>query len=341
MLGQSRASAGAYSAGLVASGADLGGAVAVTLSVTDGHGRPAAGLPVTLAMSGAEPKAVVTGDDGRAVGRFPATSRGWQEVTATVSGVPDHRLHVWPPEKKGQAAAAEGGARRQIAVSAQAPVRGPQTLSLTADPSQLVVGASARVVASVGGGDGSRTASAALHGPFATASAAHCTGSSVGAVSASVTDDGSYALPGISPTGGGYYVWRVAVDGTATTVPVSGCGATVKARSRSTVTLSAPASAVVLGVVSAQVTVNGLPFGGPIDVTTTLYGPYGTAAEACSGTHRNVVQRRPGNGTFTSLSFQVDEPGWYAWRASVPEGDLWLGSTSPCGVVGTLTQVAN
>ena len=134
MLRQSRASAGAYTARLDASGADLGGAVAVTLSVVDGHGRPAAGLPVTLAMAGAEPLTAVTGDDGRALGRFPANARGWQEVTATVDGVPDHRLHLWPAEKKGQAAAAEGGARRQVVASTAAPVRGPQTMSLRAEP---------------------------------------------------------------------------------------------------------------------------------------------------------------------------------------------------------------
>ena len=341
MLRQSRASAGAYTARLVASSADLGGAVAVTLSVVDGQGRPAAGLPVTLAMAGAAALTSVTGDDGRAVGSFPATARGWQEVTATVRHVPDHRLHVWPPEKDGQAAAAEGGARREIVVSAQAPVRGPQTLSLAADPTQLVVGSSARVVATVGGDGSGRAAGATLHGPFASASSAHCGGASVGPVTASVSGDGGYALPAITPSSGGYWVWRVAVDGTATNVPISACGATVKVRGRAGVTLTAPATASVAGVVSAQVTVTGLPFGGPVDVTTTLYGPYDTAAEACTGTgpHSDVTQRRPGVGTFTSLSFQVDQSGWYAWRASLPDGDLWLGATSACGGVGTLTQV--
>lgn len=339
MLRQSRASAGPYRARLDAAGADLGGAVAVTLSVVDGHGRPAAGLPVTLTMAGAEPLAAVTGDDGRALGRFSATARGWQDVTATVRNVPDHRLHVWPARKKGEAAAAEGGARRQVVVTTRAPVRGPQTLSLAADPGQLVAGASARVLATVGGGDAARTANAALHGPFASASAANCSGAAVGAVSAPVTNDGSYALPAVTVSGGGYYSWRVVVDGTDTSMPVAGCGAGVKVRSRTTLGLTAPVTAARFDVISAQVTVSGLPFGGPVDVTTTLYGPYGTAADACTGTHRDVIQRRPGNGTFSSQSFQVDDPGWYAWRASLPDGELWLGSTSPCAVAGTLTQV--
>ena len=116
--------------------------------------------------------------------------------------------------------------------------------------------------------------------------------------------------------------------------------APVRVRARATVGLTAPSSAARFDVLSAQVAVAGLPFGGPIDVTTSLYGPYDTATQACTGNHRDVVQRRPGNGTFTSLSFQVEEAGWYAWRASVPEGDLWLGATSTCGAVGTLTQVS-
>lgn len=341
MLRQARARAGVYTARLGTSGADVGGTMAVTLTVLDGHGRPASGLPVSLAMSGAAPVDSVTGDDGRAVARFAADTRGWQEVTATVRNVPDHLLHVWPPARRGQAAAAEGGARRTIVVSTMSPVRGPQTLSLAADPGQLVVGSTARVVASVGGDGTPRTAVATLHGPFSSAAAASCVGAPVGSVSGSVAGDGSYALPPLTPPGGGYFAWRVAVDGTDTSLPVSGCGATVKVRNRTTLSLSAPASASVAEVVAAQVTLAGLPFGGPVDVTTTLYGPYATVAEACTGTHRVVTQRRPGNGTFPSLSFQVDEPGWYAWRASAPEGDLWLGSTSPCGVLGTMTQVTN
>ena len=339
MLRQSKASAGAYSATLTASATDVGGTVAVTLSVTDGHGRPAAGLPVTLTMSGAAPVSAVTGDDGRTVARFAAQARGWQDVSATVSQVPEHRLHAWAAEKDGQASAAEGGVRRTLVVGARAAVRGPQTLSMAASPPTVTVGAPTRVVGTVSGDRAPRTGTATLHGPFVSAAAAHCSGPVAATMSLVVEGDGDYAWPAVSPAAGGYYAWRVAVDGTDTNVPISACGATVKVRGRATVTLAAPATASVYDVVSAQVTVGGLPFGGPVDVTTTLYGPYASAADACTGNHRDVTQRRPGNGTFTSQSFQVDQPGWYAWRASLPEADLWLGSTSACAVVGTLTQV--
>lgn len=339
MLRQSRASAGAYAAVLTATPADVGGTVAITLAVTDGHGRPASGLPVSLSVAGVEAAPTVTGDDGRAMARFAAGARGWQDVAATVGQVPDHRLHVLPAERDAEASAAQGGVRRTLTVTGRTAVRGPQTLGLTADPAQLLAGAPARVVATITGDGAGRTATAALHGPFASAAAAHCAGPSVDQASATVAADGTYAMPSLVPAGGGYYQWRVSVEGTETANPVSSCGAPTTVRSRTALALTAPAAAAPFDVIAARVTVSGLPFAGPVDVTTTLYGPFQDVADACAGTHRDVTQRRPGNGTFSSQSFQVDEPGWYAWRASMPEGDLWVGATSACGGVGTLTQV--
>ena len=346
MLRGSRASAGPHTVTVEPSTADVGGVTAVTVRVTDGHGGPVAGLPVSVtspdggpSQPAAGPVEAVTGDDGRALVRLAAPLAGWRTVVAEVGQVPLHWLRVHRADRKRQASVAEGGVRRTIAVGARVAVRGPQSLTLAADPSVLVAGSAARVVATIDGDGAQRTATASLHGPFASAAAAHCGGPAAGTVAMPVAGDGTYPSPPITPSAGGYYLWRLTVDGTEASVPVTSCGAPVRVRARAAVGLTAPASAAAYDVLSAQVTVSGLPFGGPIDVTTSLYGPYATASEACTGNHRDVVQRRPGNGTFTSLSFQLEEPGWYAWRASVPEGDLWLGSTSTCGAVGTLTQV--
>jgi hypothetical protein len=346
MLRGSRASAGPHQVTLVPTTADVGGVTGVTVRVTDGHGGPVAGLPVRVTSPDggpsqpvAGPVDTVTGDDGRAVVRLAAPLAGWRTVVAEVGQVPLHWLRVRRADRKRQASAAEGGLRRTIVASARVAVRGPQSVTLAADPTVLVVGSPAKVVATIGGDGSSRTATASLHGPFASASAAHCGGPAAATVSMPVLGDGAYASPAVAPSAGGYYLWRVAVDGSATSMPAASCGAPVRVRARSTVGLTAPSSAAQFDVLSAQVAVGGLPFGGPIDVTTSLYGPYDTATQACTGNHRDVVQRRPGNGTFASLSFQVEQSGWYAWRASVPEGDLWLGSTSTCGALGTLTQV--
>ena len=343
MLRQSRARAGAYTAELATSGADLGGAVTVTLSVRDGHGGPAAGLPVTLSMSGAQALTSVTGDDGRAVGRFAAASRGWQEVTATVGKVPDHRLHVWPPERKGQAAAAEGGSRRRVVVSARAPVRGQQTLSLAAEPAQLVVGSAARVVAMVAGGDVPRTAGAALHGPFPSATAADCSGSAVGAVSAPVASDGNYALPAVSVSGGGYYSWQVAVDGTETTMPVAACGATLKVRGRAATAIS-DVYVTGFGEVRATGTISGMPFTDQVTATGKLAGPYASAVDAaaddCATFDTDEATRaRYGNGPVQFTVAPAVTGKYYAWIVETSPGDLWLGSRSTCAAQGTVLFV--
>ena len=341
MLRQSRRSAGAYEATVTATGADVGGTVAASVIVTDGRGHPVSGLPVTLTMSGERSVEAVTGDNGRAVARFAAGARGWRDVTATVTQVPEHRLLVRSPVRRRQATAAEAGVRRTLVATTRAAVRGPQTLDLKAARGTLTAGDEARVVATVAGDGSARIATGTLYGPFPSAGAAECSGAAVATATGSVAADGVYTLPAVTPGAGGFYAWQVTVDGTETSLPVSACGATTKVMARSAVTLVAPPTAAPYDVMDARVTLSGLPFGGPVDVTTALYGPYENAADAsCTGSHRSVTQHRPGNGSFTSLSFEVKPgPAWYAWRSSVPEGDLWLGSTSTCGVVGTLTQV--
>ena len=327
MLRQSRASAGAYTARLVASSADVGGAVAVTLSVVDGHGRPAAGLPVTLAMSGAAATTSVTGDDGRAVGRFPATVRGWQEVTATVRNVPDHRLHVWPPEKSGQAAAAEGGARRQVVVVAQAPVRGPQTLGLTASPTQPW---SAR-------GAGHR------HGRRR-----RCSARRRRLAARALRQRRRRAL-----------LWSCGRRGRRPrSRPTATYACPSRARGRRLLRLAGrrrrdrhqhpgrglrrgregpgprergalgPATAPVSASSRRTVQVSGLALRRSGRRHGQLYGPYA----GCRRLHGHPSRRHPrvGRATVTSPpgASMWPEPGWYAWRAeALPDGDLWLGST--------------
>ncbi len=152
MLRQSRASAGRYRAVVTPTTADVGGVTSVTVRVTDGRGGPVAGLPVRVtspdggaSVPAAGPVKAVTADDGRAVVRLAAPVAGWRTVTARVGKVPEHRLHVRKPRRKAQAAVAEGGVRRTIVASAQAAVRGPQTVVAgSRSPGQLVLGGSAR-----------------------------------------------------------------------------------------------------------------------------------------------------------------------------------------------------
>lgn len=324
MLRQSRQSAGAYTARLDVAGTDVGGTVAVTLSVLDGHGRPAPGLPVTLRMAGADPRGAVTGDDGQAVARFSAEARGWQGVSAEVGHVPEHRLRLRAPDRRGQAFSAEGGITRTLVVSTMAAVRGPQTLSLAASPSQLVAGTPVRVVATVGGDGAARTATAGLYGPFSTAAAAGCTGAPVTTVSTPVAADGAYPLPSVTPSGG-YYAWRVAVDGTDTGLPISACGATTQVRARPVTSVDwAPVAPAPSSSVMATAEVAGLPFQPHVHLRITLY------QDASCGTAIDSKDLdRFGNGP-VSASFSVDGAGAYSWKAETLVGDLWAGTSSPC-----------
>ena len=190
MLRGSRASAGPHQVTLVPTTADVGGVTGVTVSVTDGHGGPVAGLPVRVtspdggpSQPAAGPIDTVTGDDGRAVVRLAAPLAGWRTVVAEVGQVPLHWLRVRRADRKRQASAAEGGVRRTIVASARVAVRGPQSLTLAADPSRARgrlpgQGRRPRSAATVP----RRTAHGSLHGPFASASAATLRGPAVATV---------------------------------------------------------------------------------------------------------------------------------------------------------------
>lgn len=341
MLRGSRASAGRHRVVVLASTADVGGVTSVTVRVTDGHGGPVSGLPVTVtspdggtSQPAAGPVPAVTGDDGRAVVRLAAPIAGWRTVVARVAQVPEHRLRVRGADRRGQAAVAEGGVRRVVSASARVAVRGPQSVGLSAVPTSLTVGAQARVTATVGGDGAARAATARLHGPFTSSSAATCTGAGIGAVSMVLPGDGPHTLPPLSPTAGGYYAWKVDVDGTASTTPVGACGAVVKARARPVVTLAAPGAAAV-GNVTVPVAVSGMPFAMRVDLTLKLYGP-GDAT--CSNPIADVEVSHLGDGQ-TAATMWVDSPGAYSWQVEAAPGDLWQGAESACGAPGSTTQV--
>jgi hypothetical protein len=349
MLRSSRASAGRYRAAVLATTADVGGVTAVTVRVTDGHGGPVSGLPVTVtspdggtSQPAAGPVEAVTGDDGRALVRLAAPLAGWRTVVAHVGQVPEHRLRVRGADRRGQAALAEGGVRRTIVASARVAVRGPQSLTLAASPTQLVVGSSTRVVATVAGDGAPRTATATLHGPFATASVAQCTGSPVASVSSPVERDGDYAFSPVTIGGGGYYAWRVEVEGTATSVPVSACGATAKVRSRATTSVS-DAVVTSFGEVRATGTVSGIPFPDQVTVRGRLAGPYdsadGPAADRCATFDTEAVRVRTGNGQVQLTVVPSVAGKYYAWIAETSPGDLWVGQSSTCAASGTVVYV--
>lgn len=349
MLRASRVSAGVYHAKVTATAADVGGITSVTVAVTDGRGRPVAGLPVSVtspeggpAVASGGPVKAVTGDDGRALARLAAPFAGWRTVTARIGQVPEHRLIVRAPDRKRQAAVAEGGVRRTLSVSTPAAVRGPQTLAVRPTPEVLTAGSEARVVASVAGDGTSRVATATLHGPVSSAAATGCSAPSVGTASGAVSANGDYTLPPVSPGKGGFYAWQVSVDGTETSLPITSCGAVVKVRARTTTTVAAVQTASV-GNVQVPMAVSGVPFGAKVDLTLKLFGPYATLGElqgdACNQVQEQATVSRQGDGNVVSGPIWLPAAGLYAWQAETAPGELWLGSRSACAATGTITTV--
>ena len=344
MLRASRASAGRYRASVLAATADVGGVTAVTVRVTDGHGGPVSGLPVTVtspdggaSQPAAGPVEAVTGDDGRALVRLAAPLAGWRTVVARVGQVPEHRLRVRGADRKGQAAMAEGGVRRTIVSSARVAVRGPQSVTLAAVPGSLVLGGQAAVAVTAQGDGTARGAKAALHGPFATASSAACTGVAVGQVTGTLPGDASYTLPALQPGVGGYYAWRVDVDGTGASIPATACGAVVKVRGRPTVAVAAPQSVSSGNTVQVSVTVADMPFPMRVDLRLRLFGGGDTT---CASAMESFPLSRLGNGQAVSGTVLMDTPGTYYWQVEADPGDLWQGAKSVCGAAGSTTQVS-
>ena len=171
MLRQSQASAGAYTATLTATATDVGGTVAVTLSVTDGHGRPAAGPPGHAARCrGPRPstRSPVTTDAPWP--GSPAHARGWQDVSA--DGEPGARAP--PPRAAAEKRRSGLGGRGRCPPDARGQREGRGTRSAVAVAGgvtrDLTVGAPRRGSWPLSTGDGVRApATATLHGPFAVA----------------------------------------------------------------------------------------------------------------------------------------------------------------------------
>jgi hypothetical protein len=300
---------------------------------------------MTVSAAGARAVEAVTGDNGKAVARFEASEPGWHRITATVRQVPDHRLHLRPPVRQGQATAAEGGVRRTLVATTRAAVRGAQTLGLQASPATVLVGSATRVNASVTGDGTPRSVAATLHGPYGSVSAAQCGGAAVGTVTGAVSADGSYALPALAPGAAGYYAWRVAVDGTPTALPVAGCGAVTTVKAVATVAVNAPSPNMQSGSnAQVQVGLSGLPRLPAVDVALNVLGPYATqqqlTAANCTGPIAiSETHRMNGDATVT-FSPYVEEAGWYGLQATVPAGELRQGSQSPCSALGTVLHAS-
>lgn len=111
-----------------------------------------------------------------------------------------------------------------------------------------------------------------------------------------------------------------------------------------TVTTRTSAAAVLPGTELADlVTVGGLPAGSEQQVTATLFGPFPAhpGAESCSPDAQagQVTFAVTKNGTFTTPTVTVKDPGYYVWTESMPGDDLTNPVTTACGIAEETTLV--
>jgi hypothetical protein len=221
-----------------------------------------------------------------------------------------------------------GGTGESLTVSKATP-----NISTTATTSTSV-GSSVSDTANLSNGvSPSGTITFTLYGPSSTQSCA----TQVAQVTKSVTGNGSYLSPSITPTQAGTYWWIAAYGGDTNNQPVSDvCGASGESSAVSAVTptiatTATPSSVTIGGSVADQAVLsNGYSPSGTI--TWKLYASSDTN---CTGAvyFTTTAQAVNGNSTYTSASFTTTAIGTYKWDFSYA-GDVNNNPVSACGGTG-------
>jgi len=343
MLQDSRDFAGPYRVSLTHTGTTLGGYAHVGVRVTAKlSGQPFPTLPVIVSIPGKKPRILETDSDGRVSVSWHATRAGLLDVRVKVKEVPETRLLVRTPTRRGASRIAIAGVKRSLVRHVRVPVKAHPTVSV-AQPAAARIGTPTSGVLTVAHGvDSPRDATATLFGPYAAAADAACAGASVGSGVVEVTADGGYALPGLAISDVGYYVWGVQVAGNQVNEPAATCGTALVARTVPRLTIKVPDNRVALGsTVRAWWTVAKLPpdFSGMLRIR--LYGPFADADHvSCSGqTGRSERVAITGQDGAWSTSYTPTRSGLYAWRSTLPGSEFSTWSATTCGGAGTLVRI--
>ncbi len=249
-----------------------------------------------------------------------------QSVTATVNGDADYPSPAVTPTAKGTyvwVASYSGDANNVPLVTSCADASetvtvtpGTPALTTTATPSTITVGQPVADVAHLTGGvNPTGTITFKLYGP----NDATCTGTPVGSVTKTVSGDGDYTSPTVTPTGAGTYSWVASYSGDANNVALSnGC-----AEASETVTITPATPALTTTATPPTITV-GQPVadvahlsGGNNPTGTITFNLYGPTPNGCTGTPvGSVTTTVSGDGDYTSPTVTPTGAGTYVWVAS-------------------------
>ncbi len=349
MLSRSKKYAGPVSRRVSASKTTVGSASRVSFTIrtaSGGHGL--AGLPVTFRYPGSAPFTLYTNAAGQAFAYITATS-AQAAVTATVGQVPEWRLRVRNPKRANASPVADAGAKLSLTASTRILASGAQVVSVSNTASVISTGAALAGRYSIAGGEGTRTVTRSVRGPYGS-STTSCSGGIAYTSATSITANGAWSLPSYQPTKSGYYRWTVTSGGNAFSDSATGCGAAVRVRKQANVgqfRLAGDTNAVKLDKKFAiGVRVVGFDRSEVHTLTSRLYGPYSQKDNARCGASRlvsskTVTKNVSTNGDVTMPSAVIGAKanvGWYAWQTTLNTGDLIIGDTSGCGVPFHVTQ---
>jgi len=155
--------------------------------------------------------------------------------------------------------------------------------------------------------------------------------------------DNTASVSSRGPTRGGVVPAPVVASSNAVTVAAAPLGTPrITTRTTSKVTAKTTRSGGLRVVkLTDKVTISGLRTGSTSTGTATLYGPTATrTASACvTGKAVRTVKFAPRNGTFSTPSVSVNEPGYYTWVVSTTADSLNDAATHACGLAAETTLV--
>jgi len=342
MLADSRDFAGPYRVTIGQTGATLDGYAQVRVRVTSKvSGRPFATLPVTVQVPGLEPRVRETDADGRVAVSWHATRAGLLDVGVTVREVPESRLLVRKPTRRGASRIAVAGVKRALVRHVKVPVRAHPTVSIS-QPAALTGTPTAGTFTVSAGVDSQRQATATLFGPYATPADAVCSGPTAADGVVDVSADGDYLLPSATLTEVGYYTWGVALAANWLNESATACGTAFVARTVPRVSVKVPDNRVAVGTaVRAWWTVGSLPPDYAGNLTVRLFGPYVDADHAtCSvGSGRSEKIAVTTSASGWSTSYTPTRAGLYAWRVTLPGSEFSTPAATVCGGAATMVRI--
>ncbi len=307
----------------------VGTPTAVKLSVLAASGAAVPDVSFALTIAGAHGPSSVTADgSGVATLTVTPSTTGRLRIDATATGLAADLPLLYSPTRGASAASGQRlvvPSSQTLSTHAVAAVSlVTLTLTTSAKPQSIALGATDADSVTVAGAPVGYRASVrvSLYGPASTAAAVACTGTPVSQATFDA-GSGTTAAPAVTPTAPGYYGYQLTIAATArsgaVTTPCAGGSETFAVFAAPSITSSVSSATLNAGGAATDtVSVSGLG-DQPATVSSSLYGPYPSAAKAtCTGapawTGSVPVQA---DGRYQTGPATLTVPGYYVYVDSI------------------------